>query len=107
MKAFVTQENPRLNYTGLSDHTDDVVFVTAHDFNSMSTSESNRMLVDSIRRKLSDYHPDDCIVPSGSPLVTAVVVAIALEKSGKINVLRWSNMYEKYFKFTLEIGHGN
>lgn len=104
MKAFVTQENPRLDYTGLMKHTDDVVFVTAFDFNSMTASESNIRLVESIRKKLQSFDFDnDYVVPSGSPLVTAVVFAILSEKTGRFNVLRWSNSDGCYHKFTLGV----
>jgi hypothetical protein len=104
MTAFVTQENPRLDYTGLMDVTDDVVFVTAYDFNSMTGSESNIRLVDGIRRKLASFDPaTDYVVPSGSPLVTAVVFAILHEKTNKFNVLRWSNAEGRYHKFTIEV----
>ena len=104
MRAYITQENPRLDYTGLMHHTDDVMFITAFDFNSMTGSESNLRLVDTIRHKLAGFDYDnDYIVPSGSPLVTAIVFSILHEKTDKFNVLRWSNSDGCYHKFTIEV----
>jgi len=104
MKAYITQENPRFDYTGIMEHTDDIVFVTAFDFNSMTGSESNIRLVDVIRRKLSGFnYENDVVVPSGSPLVTAVVFSILHEKTDSFNVLRWSNSDSRYHKFTIEV----
>lgn len=104
MKAYVTQENPRLDYTGIMNFTDDVVFVTAFDFNPMTSSEGNARLVDAIRRKLASFdYANDVIVPSGSPLVTAVVFSILHEKTDSFNVLRWSNSDGCYRKFTVEV----
>ncbi len=104
MKAYVTQENPRLNYVPLMEHVDDVVFVTANDYYPMTQSEGNINLTASIRKKLVGFNPEvDYIVPSGSPLVTAVVFAVIHESSNRFNVLRWSNAENNYRKFTIEV----
>lgn len=102
-KAYVTQELSTLNYNTIHEY-GELVFVTGRDYMSVDGTEHNQALTKHIRAAVQNFNPDiDYVVPSGSPLVTAVVLSSIAKKHNHVRILRWSNRDYRYYPFTLEV----
>ncbi len=104
-KIYVTQEVAagRINYSPARAF-GTIKFLTVMDVSSEDDSIHNKMLVDEVRSKLSDFNCDtDHIVITGSPLVAAIVFMVIREKSHKVNILRWSNISHNYTAVTINL----
>ena len=106
-RVFVTQEvrNSRTNI----DYTParafgDVQFLTIMDYSSDESSIFNKVLVEEIRSRLSQFDPErDYVVVTGSPLVAAVVFMILRERTSRVKFLRWSNRDYRYYEVTINL----
>jgi hypothetical protein len=95
-KVYVTQEVPFADYTDL-ERFGDPVFLSASEVSHVADSLHNRKLVGMIRDRFAHYQPDvDFIAPSGSPIISGLVFALAREKSERFMVLKWNNRDRKY-----------
>lgn len=95
-KVFVTQEVTFADYSDL-DRFGDPVFLSASEVSNVAASLHNKKLVGMIRQRFAEYRPDiDFIAPSGSPIISGLVFALAREKGETFNVLKWNNRDRKY-----------
>lgn len=101
--VWVTQEIPRFNYTS-AEKFGDVKFVTASDFSNMVNSVHNLGLADDITRALRDFDFDvDYIAPTGSPVISMVVLAILGRRCKRFRILKWDNRDYAYVPLTVEV----
>jgi hypothetical protein len=102
-KVYVTQEVLTANYVP-ADKWGDVVFLSVAEISGVPNSLHNRKLVAAIRDRMAAYDPaTDFIAPSGSPIITGIVFAIAREKSAVFNVLKWNSRDQSYTPATVDI----
>lgn len=95
-KVFITQEVMTANYSDI-ERFGDPVFLSTSEVSNVPESLHNRKLVAFIRSRFAAYNPEvDFIAPSGSPIVSGLVFAIAREKSHTFNVLKWNNRDRMY-----------
>jgi hypothetical protein len=91
------------NYTP-ADRWGDVVFLSASEISNVPNSLHNRKLVAVIRDRLEAYNPEvDYIAPSGSPIITGIVFAVAREKSPVFNVLKWNARDQSYTAARIDV----
>lgn len=77
-----------------------VKFITKEELVSVG-EEQNRMVAQDVRRFKSEYIPGvDFLVPSGNPMISALV-AMSLPP-GKHKWLKWDGRRSVYSKFTIE-----
>jgi hypothetical protein len=107
-KVYVTQEVATANYNP-AEKFGDVVFLCTAEISGSSGSLHNAKLVNSIRDRFKDYDPAvDFIAPSGSPIISCIVMAIAHEKGTTFNFLKWNNRDYTYTPIKVDIeGDGN
>lgn len=105
-KVFVTHESPNFNYTP-AEKFGEIEFLTATDLSTQLKSKYNRIVVDEIRNKLDEFTQDDYLLPSGSPIVTGVAMAILHETFEEINVLKWSNHTKEYTPMVVRFDYYN
>ena len=90
-KVYVTQEVATANYHP-AEKFGDVVFLCTTEVSGASASLHNVKLVNSIRERFKEYNPaTDFLAPSGSPIISMIVMAIAREKGSQFNFLKWNN----------------
>ena len=94
-KVFITHESLNFNYLP-AERFGDIEFLTANDLSVHDSSPTNQITVEQIRRGTRDFCPDDYLLPSGSPIVTGIAMAVLHERFDKINVLKWSNHTKEY-----------
>lgn len=105
--VWVTQESD-FDYSQ-AEELGEIKFVTAKDFRSFMQSVFNEDLSAEIRSKIASFdHSKDYLLFSGSPYVSAAVLAELVQMSArrpnKVRILRWSNRDRKYQPFTMNIG---
>lgn len=103
-KVYVTHESLNFDYTPAEVY-GDIDFLTATDLSVHHNSPSNRTTVDGIRKKLEGFTQDDYLLPSGSPIITGLAMAILHERFEKINVLKWSKMYQNYSSMVVQFDY--
>ena len=102
-KVFVTQEVMTANYQDV-ERFGDPVFLSTSEVSNVPDSLHNRKLVAFIRSRFAAYNPSvDFIAPSGSPIIAGLVFALAREKSGTFNVLKWNNRDRQYTPIRISI----
>lgn len=90
-KVYVTQEVTTANYADV-ERFGSPVFLSASEVSNVPDSLHNQKLVGLIRDRFADYDPAiDYIAPSGSPIISGLVFAIAREKGDTFKVLKWNN----------------
>lgn len=90
-KVFITQEVTTANYSDV-ERFGEPIFLSASEVSNVPDSLHNQKLVGIIRDRFATYNPDvDFIAPSGSPIISGLVFAIAREKGEVFNVLKWNN----------------
>lgn len=105
-KVYVTQEVSTANYTP-ADEWGDVVFLSVAEISNVPNSLHNRKLIAAIRDRMGTYDPEtDYIAPSGSPIITGIVFAIAREKSAVFNVLKWNSRDQSYTAARIDVSGG-
>ena len=103
-KVYITQEVTTANYS-TAENFGEPVFLSVSEVSNVPNSLHNRKLVFNIRERFKDYDPErDFIAPSGSPIITGLVFAIAREKSESFNVLKWNNRDSGYTAIRIDIG---
>ena len=94
--VYVTQEVTTANYQDI-ERFGNPVFLSASEVSNVPNSVHNVKLVNVIRSRFEDYAPDrDFIAPSGSPIISGLVFAMAREKGDTFNVLKWNNRDQVY-----------
>lgn len=102
-KVYITQEVMSANYS-TADEFGDPVFLSVAEVSNVPNSLHNRKLVYNMRERFKDYDPArDYIAPSGSPVITGLVFAIAREKTDTFNVLKWNARDSKYTALRINI----
>ncbi len=95
-KVFITQEVASANYQDI-ERFGDAVFLTASEVSNVPDSLHNQKLVGLIRERFAEYRPGvDFLAPSGSPIITGLVFALARERGDVFNVLKWNNRDRQY-----------
>lgn len=107
-KVYVTQEVATANYNPAEKY-GDVVFLCTTEVSGSSGSLHNAKLIHNIRERFKDFDPDvDYIAPSGSPIISCIVMAIACEKGNIFNFLKWNNRDFAYTPVRINVkGEGN
>lgn len=102
-KIYVTQEVPTANYK-TAERFGDIIFLCTSEISQAAGSLHNIKLVNNIRERFKNYNPAvDFIAPSGSPIITCIVMAIAREKGKTFNFLKWNNREHDYSAVTINI----
>lgn len=102
-KVYVTQEVQYADYQQ-AEKFGEVVFLCTSEVSSISGSLHNKKLLNIIRDRFKNYDPiDDYIAPSGSPIITCLVMALAREKGTVFNFLKWSNRDRQYSQVTFDL----
>lgn len=102
-KVYVTQEVMTANYAP-ADRWGDVVFLSVAEISNVPNSLHNKKLIAAIRDRMAAYNPEtDYIAPSGSPIITGIVFAVAREKSPVFNVLKWNSRDQSYTAATIDV----
>lgn len=102
-KVFVTQEVMTANYQDI-ERFGEPVFLSTSEVSNVPDSLHNRKLVAFIRSRFAEYNPRiDFIAPSGSPIIAGLVFALAREKGGTFNVLKWNNRDRQYTPIRISI----
>lgn len=102
-KVYITHEVSTANYSTVEEF-GDPVFLSVSEVSNVPGSLHNRKLVYNIRERFKEYDPkEDYIAPSGSPIITGLVFAIAREKSETFNVLKWNSRDSKYTAIRINI----
>lgn len=102
-KVYVTHEVSTANYAP-AEEWGDVVFLSVAEISGAQNSLHNRRLIATIRDRFKEYDPArDFIAPSGSPIITGIVFAIAREKSQVFNVLKWNSRDSAYTNARIDI----
>lgn len=95
-KVFVTQEVTTADYRDV-ERFGDPVWLCVSEISDVPRSLHNQRLIGLIRERFESYDPAvDYIAPSGSPIISGLVFAIAREKSETFNVLKWNNRDRQY-----------
>jgi hypothetical protein len=95
-KVFITQEVLNADYTDV-ERFGEPVFLSASEISNVPDSLHNQKLVGIIRARFTGYDPDvDFIAPSGSPIISGLVFALARECTDVFNVLKWNNRDRQY-----------
>lgn len=68
---------------------------------SVNIFRLDRLMVN-LTIRLQQAKPQDYLLISGLPLLNALIVAIMLEKFGKIRILQWANKARKYVELNLD-----
>jgi len=90
-RVFVTQENPKLDYSAAEDY-GDLVFLTKDDIVPVKNSLHNNSVIQQLKVGIDGLDPvNDFIVITGSPLVSAIVFMLIGRRHRQVNVLKWSN----------------
>lgn len=102
-KVYVTQEVAYADYQQ-AERYGEVVFLCTSEVSNITGSLHNRKLLNVIRERFREYNPDtDYIAPSGSPIVSCIVMALAREKGSVFNFLKWSNRDRQYSQVTFDL----
>lgn len=102
-KIYITQEVTTANYQDI-ERFGEPVFLTSMEVSNVPKSLHNQKLIAFIRERFKEYDPqEDFIAPSGSPIITGLVFAIAREKSDTFNVLKWNNRDRCYTPLQLSL----
>lgn len=103
-KVFVTQEVMTANYQDV-ERFGDPVFLSTSEVSNVPDSLHNRKLVAFIRSRFEEYRPEmDFIAPSGSPIVSGLVFALARERASTFNILKWNNRDKQYTPIRISVG---
>lgn len=103
-KVFITQEVMTANYQDV-ERFGDPVFLSTSEVSNVPDSLHNRKLVAFIRSRFEAYRPEiDFIAPSGSPIVSGLVFAMAREKADTFNILKWNNRDKQYTQIRITVG---
>ena len=94
-QVFITHESLNFNYTQ-AEKFGEICFLTGSDLSVHENSPSNRTITNRIRKILIDFTETDYLLPSGSPLITGLAMAILHERFNRIQVLKWSNQSHTY-----------
>ncbi len=106
-KVYVTQEVPTANYKTAEKY-GDIVFLCTTEISQAAGSLHNVKLVNNIRERFKKFDPlIDYIAPSGSPVITCIVMAIAREKGSTFNFLKWNNREHDYAPVTINVEGDN
>jgi len=106
-KVFVTHEVPTANYAP-AEEWGEVTFLSVAEISGVPNSLHNRKLIAAIRDRMKEFDPKrDYIAPSGSPIITGIVFAIAREKTTIFNVLKWNSRDSAYTCATIDISENN
>ena len=101
--VFVTQEVPFADYTDL-ERFGEPVFLSASEVSNVTDSLHNKKLMGLIRDRFAQYRPGvDFIAPSGSPILSGLVFALAREKGDTFMVLKWNNRDRKYTPIRISV----
>lgn len=65
-------------------------------FSNPGRNYNGNAAIDHARRAMANMREDDYIVPSGDPVLSVIVAAVAIERFGRANLLRWDNRTFKY-----------
>lgn len=106
-RVFVTQEvqngRTKIDYAPARKF-GPVQFLTAMDFSSEAGSIFNKVLIEEIRSRLSDFNSKtDFVIVTGSPLVAAVVFMVLRERTSTVKFLRWSNRDLCYTEVVIDL----
>lgn len=102
-KVYVTHEVSTAHYAP-AEEWGDVVFLSVAEISGVPNSLHNRKLIAAIRDRFKDFNPArDYIAPSGSPIITGIVFAIAREKTTVFNVLKWNSRDSAYTNARIDI----
>lgn len=102
-KVYVTQEVHTANYKSAEKY-GDIVFLCTTEVSQAAGSLHNVKLVNNIRERFKNYDPlVDFIAPSGSPVISCIVMAIAREKGSTFNFLKWNNREHDYTPVTINV----
>lgn len=106
-KVYVTHEVSTANYEP-AENWGEVVFLSVAEISGAQNSLHNRRLIATIRDRFKDYNPArDFIAPSGSPIITGIVFAIAREKTTIFNVLKWNSRDSAYTNARINISEAS
>jgi len=105
-KVFITHESLSFDYTPAK-RFGEIDFLTANDLSAHDKSPTNRNTVSEIRAKLEEFQADDYLLPSGSPIITGLAMAILHEEFDQINVLRWSKNQQDYIPMVVRFDYFN
>lgn len=102
-RVYITQEVMTANYQDV-ERFGDPVFLSTSEVSNVPDSLHNRKLIAFIRSRFAEYDPKiDFIAPSGSPIIAGLVFALAREKGGTFNVLKWNNRDRQYTPIRISI----
>jgi hypothetical protein len=102
-KVYVTQEVSYADYQQ-AERFGEVVFLCTSEVSNITGSLHNKKLLNVIRERFRAYDPEvDYIAPSGSPIITCLVMAFAREKGTTFNFLKWSNRDRQYSQVTFDL----
>ncbi|MDX8383731.1 MAG: hypothetical protein R8M45_06590 [Ghiorsea sp.] len=100
-KAFVIQENPRLNYKSLEDW-GEIEFITQSYFATTEQSTQNSENMRAINSFLREYiaGEDYIVIYGSSPSIFAVALAMGAKfaPDTRHKVLRWSTKNNEYYE---------
>lgn len=105
-QVFITHESLNFNYLP-AERFGDVKFLTRNDLPVIDSSPSKKVIVNQIRRTLESFQDDDYLLPSGSPIITGIAMAILHERFDEIRVLKWSNNTRDYTPMTVRFDYHN
>jgi len=100
--VFVTQENPRLNYSD-AERYGEVVFVNVDEYSPNANSIRNQNILDNIDRLMRQYDPTtDYLLLSGDPVSmlltfnTAAEIARNSFELDSLRLLKWDGQNRSY-----------
>jgi len=102
-KVFIPHWNATFHY-----HKAEIYGKLVHwspkDFDDVDGSMQNSILMNQLIENVESYNPDlDFMLVSGSPVLVATAIGIALQRHGRVKILRFNKQHKEYVPLTLEI----
>jgi len=111
MAVYVTQENPRLNYSD-AERFGTIKFLSVYDYSPNGNSKRNEKLLEGLHRDLRGFDPmRDHVLLTGDPVVIAIVFQIVAGQvlegmcpdHGDISLLKWDGQNRKYNQIVIDL----
>jgi len=97
-KVFITSEDPKLDYSPAYAHGEKVIGV----FPPGQVHLHPQIALYRAREVLRAMEPDDWLALSGDPVKIGICVAVAVERVGKVKMLRWNRHTTSYLPIEVD-----
>lgn len=98
-RAFLVQENPKLDFQPLDQHAQWPPRVI---FGAGQVTLEPQHAIAHARRVLSELAPRDFLVLSGDPVMIGICMAVVGDYLGRVRVLRWNRWANNYTPVVLD-----